>query len=226
MEEIETLLIHLIDHYLLTFQYENAKFYSERLFYEHPSSEHLFLLAKCYFLQGKYQQVYHLLREEGKGTGTGNRIEFLPHRYLFGLVCYYLKKYSECEFVLLPTSSLSSLSSASDSASCGEKEFNPLEMTKEDLPLIPGGASGLYLLGKVCQIEQRKHHAIKYFQTCLEVLSLSVSLPLSLCLSLPLSLSLSSWPSCRWTTCAGALSWSSVRWGYNSTSHTSLTASH
>jgi tetratricopeptide (TPR) repeat protein len=163
MDQIEPLIIHLIDHYLLTFQYENAKFYSERLYYQQPISEHLFLLAKCYYLQGKHQQVYHLLKQEQ---------DFIPNRYLFSLICFHLKKYSECEYSLLPSDDRQQ-----------QQQFDPLTMTKEDIARIPGGSGGLFLLGKVCQKEQRKHHAVKYFQTCLEVRLSSFELSLYLSLS-------------------------------------------
>jgi tetratricopeptide (TPR) repeat protein len=155
---IDHLLIGIIDHYLTFFQYTNALFYAERLYYHHPISEHLFLLSKCYYLQGKYKQVYHLLKSSSTTISSSvpssslPSSSFYPNRYLFAMVCYQLKKYSECEESLLPY-----------------EYFNPMAMTMDDISQIPGGTNGLYLLGLICKKEQRKNYAIKYFQKCLEV---------------------------------------------------------
>jgi tetratricopeptide (TPR) repeat protein len=157
---VDHLLINIIDHYLTYFHYANALFYAERLYYHHPISEHLFLLSKCYYLQGKYKQVYHLLKSSSStispsyssATAPAEVSSFYPNRYLFAMVCYQLKKYSECEESLLPY-----------------EYFNPMTMTLEDISQIPGGTNGLYLLGLICKKEQRKNYAIKYFQKCLEV---------------------------------------------------------
>lgn len=186
-----SLLMSLVDHYLQYFNYVTALFYAERLYHSYPSQEHLFLLSKCYYLQGKYKQVYYLLRNSSSSssspsistTTTSATSSSYSNRYLFALVCYQLKKYSECEETLLPY-----------------QLFNPLNMTTDDVTQIPGGSNGLYLLGLVCRKEQRKSYAIKYFEKCLEVrvekLSLTYSLP-------------------SWIICAGVLFMSYATWVSN-----------
>lgn len=144
----EAVLKDLVQYYCSNFLYENAKFFAERLYYGNPNcdhilrSEYLFLLAKCYHGQGKVRQVYHLLKEE----------KYLPNRYLFAQSCLSLGKYPEAENALLPF-----------------KGLHPRDITKRDLPFVPGGAAGLYLLGEVCRREQRKDHAIAFFQQAVKV---------------------------------------------------------
>lgn len=162
---IELFLITLIEYYLKYFNYSNALFYAEKLFYFNSFSLfNLFLLSKCFYYLKKYKQVYFLLKSSfnsfsfnhsnssnsSKNSLNSNNYE-LSNRYLFSLVCYHLKKYSECEEILLPFNN-----------------FNPKLMTSNDLNLIPGGSNGLYLLGLICRKEQRKDYAIDYFIKCLE----------------------------------------------------------
>jgi anaphase-promoting complex subunit 3 len=132
----------LINHYISIFLYENAKFLAERLYYESPTSVHLNLLAKCYYSQGKIQQVYHLLKDDNT----------LINRYMFAQACIQLKKYNEAEGALTST-----------------RHIHPDNLTDNQISQIPGGASGLYLLGIICKKEQRKEFAIAYFRRALQV---------------------------------------------------------
>jgi hypothetical protein len=152
MSSIELNFLTLIDYYLSLYQYSTAQFYSERLYSISSISDHLYLLAKCYYLQGNIRQVYYLLREE--------KIS-LSCRYLFAIVCITLGKLNEAEESLLPF-----------------EHLNPKNMINEDIKDIPGGTNGLYLLGVICKKEQRKEFAIAYFKKCLEVIESSFVLHL------------------------------------------------
>lgn len=121
--------------------YDNAKFFAERLYYEQPSADHLFLLAQCFHFQQKTKQVYHLLQD----------CNIPPARYLLAITCITLKRFKEAERALLPS------------------PLNPLKLSKEMVQDIPGGAAGLYLLGKICRLENRREAAIKYLNLSLQV---------------------------------------------------------
>lgn len=80
----------LVDKSLAGFLIEDAKFYAERLYYEQPSQENLYLLAQCYFRQNKIKQCYLILQ--------GSKL--LSNRYLLATCCFTLGKLEEAEFVL------------------------------------------------------------------------------------------------------------------------------
>jgi anaphase-promoting complex subunit 3 len=129
------------EHYYSLFLYDNAKFFAERLYYNNPLSEHLYILAKCYFGQGKIRQVYNLLKDDMFG----------PNRYLFAQASIALGKYGEAE------------------TSLTSEPLNPHSLSPEVISNMPGGSAGLYLLGVICRRQQRKEYAIAFFQKCLEV---------------------------------------------------------
>jgi anaphase-promoting complex subunit 3 len=136
----------LVEHYLNLNLYESAKFYAERLLYEHPSEEAVGLLATCYYRLGKIKQTYMILNESKYLNSPDNK-------YLFALVCVALSKYDEAEFVL----------------HSNNRFIKYEEMTKDNMSAIPGGAAGLYLMGKICRRQQRKDAAVHYFKLALQV---------------------------------------------------------
>ncbi len=128
--------------YLSFYQYDTAKFFAERLYYEEPSPIHLNILAQCYYRLNKYKQVYQLLQDCSHPS----------NRYLFALACVALNKLSEAERALSPTSN-----------------GTTSQLSSEQLSEVPEGALGLYLLGKICRRQQRKDAALFYLRKSIEV---------------------------------------------------------
>jgi tetratricopeptide (TPR) repeat protein len=140
---------NLIEYYFSCFQYETARFYCERFYYEDSSSsEALSLLVRCYYALGKLKQAYMILSQSPF-------INSLENKYFFALICYQLGKYDEAEFILHNNNRTATASYD--------------ELTKENMSSIPGGALGLLLMGKICRKQQRKDLAIKYLQLSLQV---------------------------------------------------------
>lgn len=136
----------LVTTYLDRHLYETARFFAERAWYDDPCQENVHALAECYYRQGKIKQAYLLLQD-------AKYLDHQPSKYLLGLACVSLGKLEEAESVLMPRNRFTL----------------PSQLTAENLKDIPGGASGLYLMGKVCKRQQRKEMAIQYFQLALEV---------------------------------------------------------
>jgi len=135
-------LRQLVEQNLSFFLYDNAKFYAERLYYEHRSEENLHLLAQCYFRQGKTKQAY-LILQQGRSLDD--------NRYLLATCCLALDKLEEAERALLPF-----------------PHCLPQNLTAATAAQVPGGASGLYLLGVISKRAHRKDSAKKYFRLALE----------------------------------------------------------
>jgi tetratricopeptide (TPR) repeat protein len=140
---------NLIEYYFSVFQYETARFYCERFYYEDSSSsEALSLLVRCYYALGKLKQAYMILSQSPF-------INSLENKYFFALICYQLGKYDEAEFILHNNNRTATASYD--------------DLTKENMSGIPGGALGLLLMGKICRKQQRKDLAVKYLQLALQV---------------------------------------------------------
>ena len=129
--------------YLSCYQFETAQFYAERAYYENQTEGHLQVLAECNLQQGKYKQASLILQN---GTSKTNR-------YLLALCCIQLGKYAEAEAALLP----------------GQYVAHNRAISNEVVSTVAGGIAGLYLLGRVCKLENRSEEAIAYFNKCLEV---------------------------------------------------------
>ena len=142
LQSTEVLLRQLIEQNLSLFLYDDAKFYAERLYYESKSEENIHMLAQCYFRQGKITQAY-LILQDGQSM--------VSNRYLLATCCVQLDKLEEAERALLPY-----------------PHCQPQALTHRMISEIPGGAAGLFLLGKICKKGQRKDAAIKYFKLSLE----------------------------------------------------------
>ncbi|RYG96054.1 hypothetical protein EON65_55000 [archaeon] len=137
----------LCSYYLANHLYESAKFYAERLYYERPDANSLYVLAECYYRTGKVNQSYLILQEI---------IFSACHeaRYLFSLVCISLGKLEEAEAVLL-----------SNALPMHQEHISSANMTN-----IPGGSNGVFLLGKICKRQQRSEVAKKYLTVALQVI--------------------------------------------------------
>lgn len=137
-----TVLSDLVHKYLALFQYDTAKFFAERLYYENPSPENLNMMAQCFFRLGKFKQTYHILQDSDHPS----------NRYLFALVCVAIGKLSEAERALSPNT-----------------QIHPQNLTQKQLNDIPEGAAGLYLLGKIARRGQCREAALFYFKKAIEV---------------------------------------------------------
>lgn len=138
-----TVLRDLVLKYQSIFQYEAAKFFAERLYYENPSPENLNLMAQCFFRMGKLKQTYHILHE---CTDPANR-------YLLALVCIAIGKLPEAERALSPS-----------------LQQDPEKLTQQQLSEVPEGAAGLYLLGRIARRGQCRDAALFYFRKAIEVM--------------------------------------------------------
>ena len=135
-------LRQLVDQNINFYLYENARFFAERLFYEDPQSENLFLLAECYFKSGKLKQTCHLLKDCNSMNG----------RYLYAMASFVLRNFKDAEKALLSV------------------PLDLKTVTRETIESIPGGAAGLYILGSICRQENRRDAAIAYFKWSLQVM--------------------------------------------------------
>jgi len=150
MEGIQTaafLRAH-VNKYLTGNVLDSAKFYAERLYYEAPSADSLYLLALCYFRSGKYKQTYLILQDCIRSSTTGASL----NKYLFALACNELDRLEEGEQALSP-----------------HKHKTVDSITLEAVSATPGGAEGVYLLGKLCRRQHRKEMAVMYYKLSLKM---------------------------------------------------------
>ncbi len=134
----------LIDHYISLFLYDVAKFYAERLYCEERNQSSAYLLALCFFRQGKTKQAYLIL------NGASNSLENL---YLLAQCCVSLDKLNEAEKAL----------------TVHLHDSRPQRINHDTIQKIPGGPAGLYLLGYIHMRENRRDSAIMYLKVCLKV---------------------------------------------------------
>lgn len=131
--EMEAQLVACVHESLALYLYENARFMAERLVAEFPREGNQLLLASCYFRSDQAYRAYHLLL--GRCSEAGSR-------YLLAQCCFSLGKYAEAEEALLGPAQPSYLPSGGSTT--------------------PGGAAGLYLLGRICRLTQRVTKAVQY----------------------------------------------------------------
>lgn len=137
----------LTEKYLASNLYETALFYAERLYYENPTQENVYMLALCYYRMGKVKQTY-LILQDCKYTSA------VQNKYLFALACVSLHKFEEAETVLYKDYKLAT-----------NQKINRDCLQHK----IPGGAEGVYLMGKVCRRLQRNESAIQFYRIALQV---------------------------------------------------------
>ena len=138
----------LVNKYLAFNILDSAKFYAERLYYEAPSADTLHLLALCYFRSGKFKQTYLILQDSIQSQDSCAPI----NKYLFALACNELNKLNEGEQALSP------------------HKYKTIDsITLDAVSATPGGAEGVYLLGKLCRRQHRNEMAIKYYKLSLKM---------------------------------------------------------
>jgi tetratricopeptide (TPR) repeat protein len=137
-----TVLHDLVQKYLSLYQYDTAKFFAERLYYENPSPENLNVLAQCFYRLGKLKQAYHILQDSDHPS----------NRYLFALVCIAIGKLTEAERALSPN-----------------PQIDPQHLTGKQLGEVPEGAAGLYLLGRIARRSQCRDSAMFFLKKAIEV---------------------------------------------------------
>lgn len=145
-EKNSVVLKSLVEKYLLNCLYDNAMFYAERLYYDSTTPEHLNLLATCYFRKNKFNQAYLLLQDPSHHSSSPD------NAYMFALICVSLNKLSEGQNALFTA-----------------KNNGNSPPTFDAVQDTPGGAAGVYLLGKICRKQHRRDYAVDYFKISLQV---------------------------------------------------------
>ena len=88
VEPVQAAIWHCLNHY----DFSDATFLAERLLAESGSDEAVFLVATCYYRQGRVDQAHHLLTREGANTPSS--------KFLLAKCCTDLKRDKEAESVL------------------------------------------------------------------------------------------------------------------------------
>lgn len=155
----------LVEKYLSCHMYDTARFYAERLYYDQPCPENVYALALCYFHMGKVKQTYLILQDvkyaqqAQASSGSNNTAvqsggEVLAKsQYLLALCCVQLGKFEEAEVILQPFARITKVEL----------------ITKDTVKDIPGGAAGVFLMGKICRRQHRRALATHYYHLALEV---------------------------------------------------------
>ena len=151
----------LIEKYLSCHLYDSAKFYAERLYYDHPCAENVYPLALCYYQMGKIKQTYLVLQDvkyvsvsaTSSSSVVMNPAILAKSQYLLAMTCVQLGKFEEAEAILQPHGRLSKLES----------------IHVESMKDIPGGAAGVFLMGKISRRQHRKEFAKHYYKLALQV---------------------------------------------------------
>ena len=88
VEPVQAAIWHCLNHYA----FSDATFLAERLLAESESEEALFLVATCYYRQGKVDQAHHVLSTEGATTPST--------KFLLAKCASDLKRDAEAESIL------------------------------------------------------------------------------------------------------------------------------
>jgi len=88
VEPVQAAIWHCLNHYAFT----DATFLAERLLAESESDEALFLVATCYYRQGKVDQAHHVLNKQGATTPNT--------KFLLAKCAADLKRDAEAESIL------------------------------------------------------------------------------------------------------------------------------
>ncbi len=110
---------------------------------------------------GKVKQAYLVLQNAVEGACHTVSEDKAPDcidgiRYLYAKVCLALEKLQEAESTLVASN-----------WGGGTRDLLQLNAAKS----IPGGAAGVFLLGKVCRKQHRNSAAIHYFNLALQVMT-------------------------------------------------------
>ncbi|KAG4063873.1 Cell division cycle protein 27 A [Phytophthora cactorum] len=137
---MEAALVGQVQRYLELYVYDNARFLAERLVAHRPNEENALLLATCYYRKGQAARAAEVL-------SGATRAE---NRYLLACCCFQQNQLVEAENALLG----------------GEKcHIDDLDAMEN----VPSGASGLYLLGRICRRGNRRQQAVACFAKSLEM---------------------------------------------------------
>ena len=117
-----------IEKYLRLLCFEDATFLAERLYANEKGPRTLYLLAKCYFMQGDFRRAYEKLSRSSSYISPESQ-------YLLAKAAFQLGKLTCAELALTKSVSPKSGSFFSYTGSA-------------DNLSIPGGSLGLLLLGK------------------------------------------------------------------------------
>jgi anaphase-promoting complex subunit 3 len=139
---VELILRQLVERYAAYYLHDTALYFAERLYYENSSDANLHTLASCYYRQGKLSQVCLVLQD------CINTTTLLENKYLYALACVSLDKLSEAEYALTP-------------------RCHSNKLTVEAVGDTPGGACGVFLLGRICRMQHRREPAVTYYKLSL-----------------------------------------------------------
>lgn len=103
-------------HALNYYAFEDASFLAERLFLENKGCETLYLLATCYYRQGRVAEAYDLLKKSHSTTPKC--------RLLFAQCCLKLNRLSEGEQIIVNTSTDGSLAAIENSITAEFQEIS------------------------------------------------------------------------------------------------------
>lgn len=139
---VELILRQLVERYAVHYLHDTALYFAERLYYENSSDANLHTLASCYYRQGKLSQVC-LVLQDCINTTTSSE-----NKYLYALACVSLDKLSEAEHALTT-------------------RRHSDKLTVEAVGDTPGGACGVFLLGRICRMQHRCEPAVTYYKLSL-----------------------------------------------------------
>ena len=156
---------------------DNALWIAERCAAEYPSSpQAIYQLALCHYRCGNFKAARHALEhriytgldDDGNGShySIGRKMD-----YLEALCCYELKDYNYAEECLLrkTRSKFRELQSINNNAHISSFDDWTMYTLTPSNPLIPMGAAGFCLLGKILLSSNRKKRAIRYFRVSLQL---------------------------------------------------------
>lgn len=163
-EPLQAQLLQCIQDSLANFLLSNAIFLAERLYALNKSEDNLHVLATCFYRSGKPQKAYSFLKPSLKSPKS---------RYLFSLCCFDLGKYQEAEHALLFNcddiySKVTIVLYLFYESYCSYL-FYSFTIFKNFEHLIPNGAYGLLLLGRIYQTRGQKAQAIHVLRLSLNL---------------------------------------------------------
>ena len=88
VEPVQAAIWHCLNHYA----YSDATFLAEKLLAESNTEEALFLVATCYYRQGKVDQAHHVLSSEGANSPSS--------KFLLAKCSTELKRDAEAEAII------------------------------------------------------------------------------------------------------------------------------
>ncbi|XXQ34798.1 Cdc23 domain-containing protein [Plasmodiophora brassicae] len=140
-----------IEAYADAFDYDGAVWWCERLFASAPTLPNLLRLVQVHLRAHRPARAYGILSTYQAAPDDPVALD-RKRRFALATACFQLGKLTEAEKCLSET--IPSYVAAASSIDAGH---------------VPGGANGLYLLGRICLKQNRRTHALTYFARCVEV---------------------------------------------------------